>query len=111
MRADLQAVCGFLASPGQIADGKYIKAEIKGSSRKGTYMDDPMYSPFFDPDGEVLSIGTRYQRKEYARALQLIADQGVDVLYNGEIGQGIVDAVQAAGGLMTLKDLQGEALI
>ena len=86
---------------------KYVSKEIKGTSRKGTYMEDKMYSPFFDDQGELLAVGQIYYRKEYAGALRMISE-GVEAMYDGELGQGIVRAVQASGGLMTMDDLRGE---
>ena len=39
------------------------------------------------------------------RSLERIAAEGRDVFYHGALGQAIADAVQAAGGLLTLDDL------
>ena len=83
-------------------------AGADATNRKGTWMGkDPMYDIFFDPDGNVISNGTLFSRPEYARTLQLIAENGSDVFYNGEIGEGVVKAVRATGGFMTMEDLNG----
>lgn len=70
-------------------------------------MEDSGYSPFFDDQGEVLQVGQTYTRPAYARALELIASEGAEVCHDGEIGRGIVNAVQKAGGLMSMEDLKG----
>jgi gamma-glutamyltranspeptidase/glutathione hydrolase len=67
-------------------------------------MEDKMYDPWFDTEGEMLQIGQQYTRKEYARTLQLLAD-GASI-YEGELAKGIVEAVQGRGGLMSLDDLK-----
>jgi gamma-glutamyltranspeptidase len=92
------------------AHDQYITGEIKGTTRRGTYMEDKMYAPFFDDQGEVLQVGEKYKRVEYARALERIAEKGVDDFYQGEIGQGIIRAVQEKGGLMTMDDINGDSL-
>lgn len=73
-------------------------------------MEDEMYAPFFDELGEVLQVGQKYKRVEYARTLEHLAQNGVDDFYQGEIGQGIIRAVQTKGGLMTIDDLHSECL-
>lgn len=70
-------------------------------------MEDEGFSPWFNPDGELLAIGEQYTRKEYARALQILAEGGS--MYEGELAEGIVKAVQDGGGLMTLDDLRSES--
>ena len=58
----------------------------------------------------MLPIGETWYRKEYARTLELIADGGADVCYEGDMAKAIVGAVQAKGGYMTLEDLSGMSL-
>jgi len=65
-----------------------------------------MYSNWFDDDGEILDLGEKYTRAEYARTLQILAGGGS--MYEGELAEGIVNAVQKGGGLMTLEDLKSE---
>lgn len=47
---------------------------------------------FRTPEGEPLSEGFMLVQPDLARTFQLIADQGVEVFYTGEIGDAIVDA-------------------
>jgi gamma-glutamyltranspeptidase/glutathione hydrolase len=88
----------------------YITEQLEGkTNRKGSYMEGAGYSPFFDEAGEVIELGQKVKRTAYARALRLIAEQGAKVCYEGEIAEGIVRAVQADGGLMTMDDIKGES--
>jgi len=63
------------------------------------------------PDGSPLPEGYLLKQPDLAKTLRLIADQGVDVFYRGEISTAIVDAQKrtkagSAGiGKMTLDDL------
>lgn len=79
-----------------------------GTGLKGSWMEhDPMYAPLFK-DGQVLPLGERYYRPEFARTLELIARKGAKAFYEGEVAEGIVKAVRDRGGLMTLDDLKSE---
>ena len=81
------------------------------SNRKGSRIDgDPGFDFLFDKYGEVLLKGTTVKRTEYAQVLKKLADNGTDAFYSGDIAEGIVKAVQAEGGSMTLEDLAGESL-
>lgn len=57
--------------------------------------------------GEPPAIGTRIVRPGLAAALELIALDGADAFYRGQIGNRVVAAVNAAGGAMTDADLEG----
>lgn len=63
------------------------------------------------PDGSPLPEGYLLKQPDLAKTLRLIADQGVDVFYRGEISTAIVDAQKrtragnAGIGRMTLADL------
>jgi gamma-glutamyltranspeptidase / glutathione hydrolase len=49
--------------------------------------------PRFFPDGAAVQPGTTLRQPEYAQALRRIQEQGPAVLYDGELGQRIADAV------------------
>ncbi|WP_404407718.1 gamma-glutamyltransferase [Pseudidiomarina marina] len=70
---------------------------------------------YFYPNGEALQAGTIKKNPEYARTLRLIAEQGADAFYHGEIADAIVAAVQHAPinpGVLQQKDLASyQALI
>ncbi|MEZ6241415.1 MAG: gamma-glutamyltransferase [Phycisphaerales bacterium] len=55
--------------------------------------------------GEV-KVGDRIRLPEQARALELLAREGADAFYKGEIGEAIVRAVGDAGGVMRHEDLE-----
>lgn len=67
---------------------------------------------FFDQNGNgaptPLAIGTRLKNPAYARTLHLLATQGPDVFYKGEIAEAIVATVQNAPvrpGTLSLADM------
>ncbi len=57
------------------------------------------------PNGKVPADGEIWRDPEQARTLELLAQYGQSGFYSGETAQKLVDAVQAAGGHWTLKDL------
>ena len=65
---------------------------------------------YLDPDGNPWPEGTVIVNDDLADTLELIAAEGIDVFYEGEIAEDIVDAVQTAPvnpGVMTMDDLAG----
>ena len=63
---------------------------------------------FSREDGTPLQAGDLYRNPELADTLALIADQGAEIFYRGEIAHDIVDAVQSdlvRPGLLTLEDM------
>ncbi len=56
-------------------------------------------------DGLPYEKGEIVVNKDYADMLRVIANQGSDGFYTGDIAQSIVDAVQETGGLMTKDDM------
>jgi gamma-glutamyltranspeptidase / glutathione hydrolase len=59
----------------------------------------------FMPGGKVPQLGARFTNPDIARALRLIAEQGRDAFYKGEIAQAIVRTSTAFGGTMQPDDL------
>ena len=59
----------------------------------------------FLPGGGVPELGSKFTNPDIAKALRLIADQGRDALYKGEIAQAIVQTSASFGGAMQLEDL------
>ncbi|MCA1767377.1 MAG: gamma-glutamyltransferase family protein, partial [Idiomarina sp.] len=91
---------GFEVSP-RLA--KLVEMEINPGVKKM-----PIASHYFFPDGEPLQAGTLLKNSEYAQSLSLIAEQGADALYTGELAEEIVSAVQNSPiepGVLSLKDL------
>jgi len=59
----------------------------------------------FLPGGTVPEVGARFTNPDIAKALRMIAEQGRDAFYKGEIAQAIVRTSTAFGGTMQLADL------
>jgi gamma-glutamyltranspeptidase/glutathione hydrolase len=67
-------------------------------------------SYFYDEQGEARPVGYLLVNKEYAATLRLLAEQGADAMYSGELARQIVDRVRdnpLRAGRMTLDDLAG----
>ena len=62
---------------------------------------------FMRPDGEPLPAGQRLVQPDLARSLRLIAEEGRDAFYSGDIAKRIVAEMKAGGGILTAKDLAG----
>src|SRR5690625_1507786 len=61
----------------------------------------------FLPDGEPLEEGDLLVQEDFAKTLRLIAEQGTEVFYEGEIGEALAEVVQENDGSMTIDDLAG----
>jgi gamma-glutamyltranspeptidase/glutathione hydrolase len=59
----------------------------------------------FLPNGKAPQTGDVFKNPDMARALRLIAEQGPDAFYKGEIATAILKTSQQLGGTMTAKDL------
>ncbi|MHB8575792.1 MAG: gamma-glutamyltransferase [Dehalococcoidia bacterium] len=59
----------------------------------------------YAPGGQAPAANAIFRVPELARSLRLIAEQGRDVFYEGEIGQALADFLQREGGLLTREDL------
>ncbi len=57
-------------------------------------------------DGAPLAAGDRLVQRDLARSLRLIAAQGARVLYGGQLGRAVDSAMRAAGGFLSLQDLE-----
>jgi gamma-glutamyltranspeptidase/glutathione hydrolase len=62
---------------------------------------------FYKEGGAFFEPGDLLIQSDLAATLQRIADQGPDGFYKGQTAQGIVDAVQASGGRITMEDMAG----
>jgi gamma-glutamyltranspeptidase/glutathione hydrolase len=60
---------------------------------------------FLHPDGTVLSRGDRLVQPELAAVLEAVGRDGERAFYEGPVAERIVASVRAAGGQMTLDDL------
>ena len=60
---------------------------------------------FFKPDGVPYEMGERLMQADLANSLQLIAEQGRDAFYKGEIAEKIVAEMQSGNGLIDMASL------
>jgi len=66
----------------------------------------PAAARIFLPTGRPLQKGDRVVQPELAESLQTIARYGPAALYDGALGQTIVDDIQRNGGILTMDDLR-----
>ncbi len=66
----------------------------------------PASAAIFLPNGQPPQAGDLIIQAELADSLQAIAQEGPDLLYNGALGQTIVDDMQHNGGILTMADLR-----
>ena len=59
----------------------------------------------FKPAGKAPAVGEVFRNPDMAHALRLIADQGPQAFYKGEIASAILKTSQRLGGTMTAEDL------
>jgi gamma-glutamyltranspeptidase/glutathione hydrolase len=60
----------------------------------------------FFANGKALTPGIVFRQPALARTLSLIAAQGPRALYGGEVGDSMVAAMKAGGGIITVEDLR-----
>ena len=61
---------------------------------------------YLKPNGDLWEAGDLLIQEDYGRSLQLIAEQGPDVVYKGEIAERIVEDFAKNGGFITREDLE-----
>jgi gamma-glutamyltranspeptidase/glutathione hydrolase len=66
----------------------------------------PGFSAKFLPNGRLPRTGEIWRQPDVARSLKLIAQEGRDVFYRGDLGQRLVQGVQEAGGVLSMDDLR-----
>jgi gamma-glutamyltranspeptidase / glutathione hydrolase len=57
------------------------------------------------PGGKPPAVGQVFQNRDLAKALRLVAQNGVDAFYKGEIARAILSTSQSLGGTMSAEDL------
>jgi gamma-glutamyltranspeptidase / glutathione hydrolase len=57
------------------------------------------------PGGKSPEVGQVFQNRDLANALRLVAEQGSDAVYKGDIARAILSTSQALGGTMAASDL------
>ncbi|MEM7594116.1 MAG: gamma-glutamyltransferase, partial [Cyanobacteria bacterium P01_A01_bin.83] len=83
-----------------------VAAEYFGYTHQAIFGWHPdSYHAIHKDNGSHLTSQDRVLLSELAHSLQLIAEQGVDVFYRGELGAKITAEIQANQGLLTATDL------
>lgn len=73
--------------------------------------DSPGAAALFLPGGNLPEIGTWLRNPDYAQVLERLAKEGVDGFYRGAFAKRLVKEVRKAGGIWTLADLAGYAVV
>ncbi|GAA4420951.1 gamma-glutamyltransferase [Bremerella cremea] len=88
----------------------YLAYSLNSVLTLGYIQSEPRFAEFRrvygKPDGSLWKAGDRLVQPDLAKSLSLIAEQGSQVFYEGEIAQQIAKESEAGGGLMALKDLK-----
>ncbi|MEM7132349.1 MAG: gamma-glutamyltransferase [Chloroflexota bacterium] len=66
----------------------------------------PASADLFLPNGKPLDSGERLIQPELGKTFRAIAQHGADVLYDGAVGQVIVDDIAQNGGILSMDDLR-----
>jgi gamma-glutamyltranspeptidase/glutathione hydrolase len=69
------------------------------------FAEDPEGRRVYLPGGKPPEVGQVFRNPDLAKALQLVAEKGPNVVYQGEIAQAILNTSQAVGGTMVAEDL------
>ena len=85
-------------------------AAVTASSAGALRQSAPAASTFL-PSGAPPAVGQVIRQPAVAASMRLIADQGPEVFYRGELGERFVAALAAQGGILTMDDLADFELI
>ena len=81
------------------------QAEFLKKRKSRLCKNDAACAYFYKPDGTAYKAGELFIQKDLAKSLQLIADNGPDAFYKGEIAQLIIDEMERHGGLIDAASL------
>ena len=100
------AQTGFEISP-------RLAASISAAKERKLGMFEETANYFFNPDGTPKPEGSILQNTDFARTLQLIAEQGSAPFYHGAIAGDIVQTVktQTNTGIMTMEDMNAYEVV
>ncbi|MDT7952958.1 MAG: gamma-glutamyltransferase [Acetobacteraceae bacterium] len=88
---------GFVLTAGDVALFKLASASLAR---------DPAAAAIFLPGGHPLQPGDRLVQPDLARTLKALSAEGPDAIYRGPIGDAIVAASQAGGGILQKADFE-----
>lgn len=84
---------------------KQLYTFLKNEDRLNQIKKYPATAAIFLKEGQPYLIGERLVQKDLAKTLRLIAKNGEQGFYTGEVAEQLVKGVNAAGGIWTLADL------
>ncbi|KAF8400911.1 hypothetical protein HHK36_014214 [Tetracentron sinense] len=93
----------------RLAKDGFIIAPCLGTAIKESekmIMADPGLRKVLAPNGELLHAGDTIYNVELSRSLEAVAEQGPQAFFNGTVGENFVKDVRAAGGILTMEDMQ-----
>ncbi|XP_020536628.1 glutathione hydrolase 3 isoform X2 [Jatropha curcas] len=93
---------GFIVAP-------YLALSIARSAEK--IMSDPGLREIFAPNGKLLQAGDKCHNLKLAWSLEAVAEQGPQALYNGTVGEQLVEDIRKAGGIVTMEDLKNYKVV
>ena len=100
--ADLVTPAAELADGHEIDEPRHRSLEY-GRQRLAQF--ETSASKFLTESGDALPAGTNWQQPDLARSLRLIASQGEEAFYRGEIADLLVAEMERGGGIITKQDL------
>ena len=100
-RAELMAPAIRLAREGYVLEDGDATLFAGGAKKLGK---DPAAARIFLKDGKPLTIGERLVQTDLADSLTLISERGPEAFYGGPIGDQIVSASAAKGGILAKAD-------
>ncbi|RZC37317.1 G glu transpept domain containing protein [Asbolus verrucosus] len=81
-------------------------AKLYSSQQSQLYEDPILRETFINPTtNETYKLNEYVKRPRLAKTLELIAEQGADVLYNGSLTKDFVADIKAKGGIITEQDM------
>jgi gamma-glutamyltranspeptidase/glutathione hydrolase len=88
------------------AEQGFILDERIGQSIRYSYDEFPEHAKaIYGKNGRALGPGEKLVQKDLAASIRLIAEDGAEAIYGGEIGKAMEKAIQQAGGFLSLDDL------
>ncbi len=72
---------------------------------------DKRISALYLPDGRPIRPSARVVQPAYAETLKAIAKDGPEALQGGAVGRAVAEAMEAAGGILSLADLRDYAIV
>lgn len=72
---------------------------------------DPAIAALFLPGGSPIQAGSQLRNPALAETLEAIAAGGPDALHGGAVGASAAAEIAARGGILTLADLAGQAIV